>query len=200
MTDTPVPHRDSSATGRGVPIRCIFLVGFMGAGKTSVGKVLAERLGWRFFDLDQQIENREGLSVSEIFRAHGEQGFREREHRALRGLLGEVCADAPAVIALGGGAFVQAENMELLATKGVSVFLDTPVEELWQRCSTSGEPERPLRTDAVAFRDLHDKRRSHYLRSNLRVETSGRTVAQIAQEVMTKLNIAHASANKESEP
>jgi shikimate kinase len=198
MTDTPVPHRDSSPTGRGVPVRVIFLVGFMGAGKTSVGKVLAEALGWRFFDLDQQIEAREGLSVSEIFRTHGEQGFRDREHRALRALLGELSPKAPAVVALGGGAFVQAENAELLAAEGPSVFLDTPVDDLWQRCSELGEPERPLRTDAVAFRALHDQRRAHYLRSTLKVDTRSKTVQQVAQEVIARLDIAQASANKEN--
>lgn len=102
------------------------------------------------------------------------------------------------MVAVGGGAFVQPENMELLSAEGPSVFLDTPLDELWQRCSAAGEPERPLRTDPVTFSRLYDKRRADYLRSTLCVQTSGKTVRQIAREVMARLSIAGASANKEA--
>src|SRR5579864_2179824 len=115
MTDTPASRRDRTPTRLRVPVCGIFLVGFMGAGKTSVGRLLADQLGWEFVDLDAVIEAREGLSVPQIFREHGERGFREREHVALRGVLAELNRNTAAVIALGGGAFVQPENFELLA-------------------------------------------------------------------------------------
>jgi shikimate kinase len=190
MTDTPAARRDSSSTRFCLPLCGVFLVGFMGAGKTSVGRVLAKLLEWNFVDLDARIEAREELSVPEIFRKYGERGFRHREHTALRTLLDELSYDTPAVVALGGGAFVQPENMALLNVPDrPSVFLDTPVDELWQRCISPGEPDRPLRTDPAEFRALHGQRREHYMRSALRLETVGKTVEQIAQEVIESLGL-----------
>ena len=78
---------DTSAAGREKPVRAVFLVGFMGAGKTSVGRALSRRLGWRFEDLDDRIQAREGRSVSEIFQQSGEAGFRQAERAALAELL-----------------------------------------------------------------------------------------------------------------
>jgi shikimate kinase len=198
MTENPASGRDSSRTVVRLPVSGIFLVGFMGTGKTSVGQVLAHRLGWEFVDLDERIEAREGMSVPAIFRAHGEPGFREREHRALRALLEERSEVGPVVVALGGGAFVQPENVRLLSAAGrSSVFLDTRVEELWERCLAPGEPERPLRTDPVEFRALHEKRRAHYMQATIRVETAGKTVQEIAQEVIENLGLQRV-ANKET--
>jgi shikimate kinase len=174
-------------------------VGFMGTGKTSVGRLLAAELGWRFVDLDNDIEERAGLTVAEIFREHGERGFREREHKALRELLSGINDETPTVVALGGGAFVQADNIELLsAAETPSVFLDTPVEELWRRCSAPGEPERPLRTDPAEFNALHARRRRGYLGAKLRVETAGKTVERIAQEVIENLGLQPKGADKET--
>jgi shikimate kinase len=198
MTENPASGRDSSRTVVRLQVRGIFLVGFMGTGKSSVGRVLADRLGWEFIDLDEHIEAREGLSVPAIFRAHGEQGFREREHSALRALIEERSELGPIVVALGGGAFVQPENLRLLSVAGrFSVFLDTPVEELWERCLAPGEPERPLRTDPLGFRALHEKRRGHYMLATVRVETAGKNVQQIAQEVIENLGLQRV-ANKET--
>src|SRR5215472_766569 len=119
------------------PTRRVFLIGFMGAGKTSVGKALARRLGWAFLDLDERIEHREHKSVSAIFAEEGEAGFRRRESDALRELLEpgaklnpEVSGDG-LIIALGGGAFVQPHNREAIRQSGaMSVLLEAPLEEL----------------------------------------------------------------------
>lgn len=198
MTEKPFERPDSFPSGKRVRVSGIFLVGFMGAGKTTVGRALAQSLGWPFIDLDHRIEIMEGLAVVEIFRQHGERGFREREHQALRAVVLEVSRGMPAVVALGGGAFVQSENYELMASADrPSVFLDAPVEELWRRCSVAGEPARPLRTDPNEFRALHEKRRAHYLRSTLRVETDDKTISQIAQEVLNKLGLGSEAAHKE---
>jgi shikimate kinase len=190
MTDTPAPRRDLSSTRSNVPVCGVFLVGFMGAGKTSVGKALAESLGWSFVDLDHAVESREGASVPEIFQQHGEQGFRQREQQALEALVDQLSSSNPTIVALGGGAYVQPENAKLLRSAGtITVFLDTPVDELWQRCCEPGEPERPLRTDPVAFRALHEKRRVNYIQSDVRVETAGKPIRQVAQEVIERLNL-----------
>src|SRR5271169_4974862 len=113
--------------------RAVFLVGFMGAGKTSVGRSLGHRLGWSFEDLDDRIEARAGRSIPEIFRDLGVTEFRRLETTSLRDLLRELDA-GPRVVALGGGAFAQPENVAMLELAGVPViFLDGPVEELFRR-------------------------------------------------------------------
>jgi shikimate kinase len=181
--------RESSRSNPGVHVteclRCqpaIFLVGFMGAGKTSVGKALAQLLGWTFEDLDDRIQLREGRSVEQIFQTSGEPGFRRAEHAALRDLL-SVNESSPRVVALGGGAFVQSENAELLQQAGVvTVFLDAPAEELYRRCSDQGT-ERPLRRDAEQFSRLYETRHPYYLKAALRVETSGKSVDEVAAEI-----------------
>ncbi len=169
--------------------RAVFLVGFMGAGKTSVGQELAARLGWRFVDLDDRVEARERKSVAEIFRDLGEAAFRKAETLALRELLDELDHERPTVAALGGGAFVQDENAWLLAEAGdPMVFLDAPYEVLHQRCSPQGA-SRPLFLDEARFRELYETRRPHYLRAQLRVETTHQTVPQVATEIVERLKL-----------
>ena len=115
----------------------VVLIGFMGAGKTSVGKKLAQELGWRFVDLDDVIESRSQNSVSEIFATAGEKRFRELETEALDFLLGQSNEDM--VLALGGGAFVQPANRALLdRAAAATVLLQAPVEELHRRCRLDG--------------------------------------------------------------
>jgi shikimate kinase len=170
----------------------VFLVGFMGAGKSSVGRALGERLNWIFEDLDDRIERREGRSVPEIFRASGESGFRRAEHDALRDLLGEPRSDGR-IIALGGGAFVQKNNARLLKQAGVpTVFLDATVEELWRRCCTQAletGAERPLLGSAEQFRTLYENRRRSYRQAWLTISTSRRTVDEIAVEITQTLGL-----------
>src|SRR5215472_8255590 len=127
--------------------RGIFLVGFMGAGKTSVGRALANRLGRAFQDLDDIIERSQGTSVAGIFAEAGENGFRSIESRVLRELLaaneGEL---GKAIVALGGGAFAQPQNRNALQQAGaITILLEAPLEELWRRCQQDGSGKaRPL--------------------------------------------------------
>ena len=102
----------------------IYLTGFMGCGKTTVGRALADALGWMFADLDQEIEAREKITIAEIFDTHGEAAFRELETAALKDRIRTVQYGRPQVIALGGGAFLNEENFELVSNNGVSVWLD----------------------------------------------------------------------------
>lgn len=179
--------------GRGVRGASVFLVGFMGAGKTSVGRTLSEYLNWEFEDLDERIERREKRTVAEIFHDSGEAGFRRAEHDALRDLLTQLRAGAVKVVALGGGAFVQQENADLLKASGLpTVFLDAPVQELWQRCSRQASDsgaERPLLRSIEQFRELHAERRKHYLTATLRVDTASRTFEEIAAEIADRLGL-----------
>jgi shikimate kinase len=157
----------------------VFLVGFMGAGKSSVGLALANRLGWPFEDLDQRIQAQEKRTIEQIFRESGEPEFRRLEHAALRDLLSGLGASRR-VVALGGGAFVQPENAALLESAGLAtVFLDAPPEELFRRCQQ--EPvDRPLRKDQEQFHRLYESRRPHYLKAGIHLETAGETVESVA--------------------
>ena len=168
--------------------RLVFLVGFMGAGKTSVGRTLSQRLGWTFEDLDDRIRLREGRTIEDIFRESGEAEFRRMEHAALRATLSEL-GDAPRIVGLGGGAFVQSRNAALLKETGAPVvFLDAPVEELWRRCQ--GETQhRPLQKNEQEFRHLYEQRLPHYLQAETRVDTAGKTVQTVAAEVAERLGL-----------
>jgi len=181
--DLKTPARLSAS-----PVRVVFLVGFMGAGKTSVGKALSQDLGWPFEDLDDRLESREGRTVEQIFRESGEQAFRRAETAALRELLDEL-GPAPKIVALGGGAFVQRENAEFLERADVtSVFLDGPVEELFKRCHKQ-PVERPLRGNLEQFQQLYQVRRPHYLKAKLRIDTASKDVEAVAGELRRSLPI-----------
>jgi shikimate kinase len=177
---------NSSGSERLRVARTVCLVGFMGAGKSSVGRALAGRFGCGFVDLDDRIEAREERTIAEIFRQSGEAEFRRAEHAALRDLLSELGSSC-SVIALGGGAFVQADNAALLQQARIpSVFLDAPVEELFRRCQEQ-QLDRPLRRDLEQFRKLHEARWAGYMAAALRVATSGKDVETVAAEVADSL-------------
>jgi len=171
----------------------VFLVGFMGAGKTSVGRALAEELNWVFEDLDDRIQQREGQTVAEIFRDSGEPAFRQAEHAALEQVLEELRGGVARIVALGGGAFVQEGNAAMLLASGVpTVFLDASVEQLWQRCSQQASEtgvERPLLKSIEEFRDLHRNRRKSYLKADVKIGTGSRTIDAIAAEIAEKLGL-----------
>ena len=165
----------------------------MGAGKTSVGRALGQRLNWVFEDLDDRIEAREGRKVAEIFRDSGEAEFRRAEHSALQQVLAEFRGGVARIVALGGGAFAEPKNAALLQAAGVpTVFLDAPVEQLFERCraqaSQSGA-ERPLLQSQEQFRRLYDRRQASYRKAVLKVATGGRMVEEIAAEIAGKLGL-----------
>jgi shikimate kinase len=179
----------------------VFLVGFMGAGKTTVGRVLGQRLNWVFEDLDERIERREGRTIAEIFRDSGEPAFRRAEHGALRELMEELHGGSVRIIALGGGAFVQEENTVLLLNSGLpTVFLDAPVDELWRRCcdhAVDAGTERPLLQSLEIFRKLYETRRAGYMRARITIQTCGRTADQIAAEIAEKLELRQLAVRSE---
>jgi len=175
--------------GRQSPPRAVVLVGFMGAGKTSVGQALARRLGWRFVDLDDRIMARDGRPIAAIFQESGEAAFRQCESQALADLLRELPASPATVVALGGGAFTREENIRLLGRSGSPVvFLDAPLEELRRRCAQQGD-ERPLYRDENLFRQLYDSRRRHYMKAALRLDTQAKSVEQVAAELASLLRL-----------
>ena len=164
----------------------MFLVGFMGSGKSSVGHELARRLGWEFVDLDTLIESRERQTVPTIFRDHGEAHFRRAETAALQGLISGL--ERNSVVALGGGAFVGEQNRQLLHD-WPTVFLDAPAEELWRRCCADSS-ERPLRKERSQFEQLHRDRLPSYRKATVTVDTCGRDVSTICDEIEGILKLA----------
>jgi shikimate kinase len=173
--------------------RAIILIGFMGAGKSSVGRALAAELGWEFEDLDERIERRERRTIREIFRDAGEAEFRKSEHAVLKEALGDLQSGTKRIMALGGGAFVQELNAALIKSSGIpTAFLDGSVEVLWERClrqSAQRGVERPLMGNERNFRTLYERRRPHYLKASLRQETGGKDVEQIAAEIVQALGL-----------
>lgn len=148
----------------------IYLVGFMGSGKTTVGRLLADRLGWDFVDLDQEIEAAERTTIPELFERQGEQAFRKLETQAIRKHVYKVRSGCPTVVALGGGAFTSEENYDLLSDHGITVWLDCPLEIARKRVEGCGN--RPLARDPQRFEDLYEARKASYARADYRVEVS----------------------------
>ncbi len=160
----------------------------MGAGKTTVGKALAQRLGWSFRDLDEVIEARERTTIAAIFSAAGEESFREMESAALRELLAMNTSEN-CVVALGGGTFVQPRNRIALQQAGaITVWLEAPLDELKRRCSADGAT-RPLALEETRLEQLFAARREAYSLAQFRAETSGKTVEEVATEIC---NLLHA--------
>jgi shikimate kinase len=159
----------------------IFLVGFMGAGKTAAGRALARVLGYRFVDLDALIEERAGKSVSEIFTQLGEAEFRRLESEAIRSL-DELKL---AVVALGGGAYQAEPNRAELRAVGVTVWLDCPFEVCFERIK--GGASRPLLAGEKELRKLFDVRRAAYSAADYVVETGSLPPEKVAAQIIAKL-------------
>jgi shikimate kinase len=163
--------------------KLIYLLGFMGSGKSTVGELLARRIGWPFIDLDNTIEAGQGASIRDIFERVGEPFFRQIERAALA----EISKSEPAVIALGGGTWVQEPNLELIrSTGGATVWLDSSLEELHRRCAAISN--RPLFRDRESFAQLYSQRLPYYQLAEFRVSTDGFTPEEVTEQILS-LNI-----------
>jgi shikimate kinase len=159
----------------------IYLVGFMGAGKTSIGQRLANMLGWRFIDLDQVIEEHEGRPIRDIFRDTGEPYFRNIERRELA----RAGSSKEVVIALGGGTFCDDHNLQAVQESGVSIWLDAPLEILYARCA--GKEDRPLFTTREKMQALLEIRRPFYAKADLIIDAGDRPIDTIANDILSSL-------------
>ena len=159
--------------------RLIYLVGFMGAGKSSVGARLAAALNWPFLDLDTMIEAGQGLTIRQIFEQAGEPFFRAVERAALA----EVIKTEPAVLALGGGTFAQPSNVELISARGgPTVWLECSSDELYRRCQTI--TNRPLFRDRASFDQLLQQRLAYYQLAEYRISTEGHSAEEVAEQIL----------------
>jgi shikimate kinase len=160
----------------------IYLVGFMGCGKSTVGRALADELGWNFFDLDHEIESGAGSSIGEIFDKEGEEMFRALESSALAKRVRAVQSGHPQVIALGGGALMNDKNFELVSNHGVVVWLDAPFELIEKR--VAAESHRPLARDPDKLRELFEVRCPRYALADFRVEAPDEEAMATVQRIL----------------
>lgn len=162
--------------------RPIFLVGFMGCGKTTVGRELAGRLGWSFADTDRLIEQRAGTSIAGIFRDSGEARFRQLEALAVTDAAGP-CV----IVATGGGAFLRHATRCLMRQIGRTLWLDVSLEILRRRLAEGGP--RPLWNpdDRLGQRMLHERRRATYALAECRIPAADLPAAEVAERVVSRL-------------
>lgn len=163
----------------------IFLVGMMGAGKTTLGKSLARALGREFVDSDRALVERTGVPVATIFEIEGEAGFRRRE----AAVLAELCAENDRVIATGGGVVIEAANRERMRASGTVVYLRARVESLWER--TRQDTTRPLLSTPdprARLEELLREREPLYREAaHIVVETGSQSAATVAGRVLAAL-------------
>ncbi len=175
----------SRAKGWGTLKKTVVMVGMMGAGKTAVGKALAQRLGVRFTDSDAEIEAAANMTIPEIFARDGEPFFRRKEAQVISRLLSE----GSGVLSTGGGAFLAEANRKMISDRGVSVWLDADMDTLWNR--VRHKDTRPLlRTPDPrgALQSLYDARIPFYALADLRVTSDAQTtVDAMADRVVEAL-------------
>ncbi len=179
MTNNPIKNTSTP----GIPN--IVLTGFMGTGKTTVGKLLAERLDCPFIDMDLLIEEREGRTISDIFAADGEPYFRAVERRLVK----ELSARQGLVIATGGGVVADPENVRVFEGTGMLVCLDAAPESVLER--VAHETHRPLLAAPdreKRIRDLLDKRRAAYASVSLHIDTNGLTPVGVVERIVEEMS------------
>ncbi len=165
--------------------KTIFLIGFMGAGKSTVAKELKDRLGFPIVEMDARIEEQEGMSISQIFAEKGEPYFRKLETE----LLESFTADAPAIVSCGGGAAMREENVAAMHRGGVTVLLKASPEAILERVKDNDD--RPLlrgKKNTSDIQSLMDQRYPKYeAAANFAVDTSGLTVPEVCDVILAEL-------------
>ena len=160
----------------------IYLVGFMGAGKSSVARTLGRRLDWKVEDIDVRIERAERRDIPTIFRDAGEPYFRAREREALVQLLPE----RGTVVASGGGTFADPANRELMLRDGAVIWLDAPLSTVLGRIPLDGR--RPLATDRLAMEQLYNQRLAAYQLAHFRVDAGRGSVEELVDHIVEWLD------------
>jgi shikimate kinase len=187
-TQNPAPQEDVTAVLAALGRRSIVLVGMMGAGKSSIGRRLAQRLGLSFVDADAEIESAAGMTIAEIFANHGEPYFRSGEQRVIARLLN----GGPQVLATGGGAYMNADTRIEIAQKGVSVWLKAEFEVLMRRVKRRATADRPMLQGDPAQRITHLMAERYPIYAEADITVMSRDVAHetIVNEIIAALATA----------
>ena len=186
MTGEPQPTDEAARDAGRASRSAVVLIGLRGAGKTTVGRAIAARLGTSFVDTDTLIAEQAGLSIAEIFAAEGEAGFRRRERETIAAIV----KGAPGVVSVGGGAVLDADNVKRLGELGKIVWLTAPPNVLWERVSSdsSTADTRPALTDRSGVKELeHLSRRragGYAVAADLAVDTAGKSPETVAGEIL----------------
>lgn len=159
----------------------LYLVGFMGAGKSTVARAVATRLGWKVLDVDEWIERREQQTVAEIFRSRGEAYFRAVERESVRWMLPERYA----VVATGGGTFADPDTRAAILADGTAVWLDVPFATLVERVPSDGR--RPLAADRAAFEALYLARTASYRYAHIRLDAGEGSADELVERLLDRL-------------
>lgn len=170
----------------------IVLTGFMGTGKTEVGRLLARRLGYKFIDADSMIEEEQKMPITEIFKRFGEPYFRDVESEVIK-RLSEM---ERVVISTGGGVVMREENMTNLRKKGVIICLMASPETIFER--TKDDTSRPLlqvKDPLQRIRELLNFRRPYYEKADIMIDTDGKTPEEVAEEIIKKIQTAGGKNN-----
>ena len=168
--------------------RMLVLVGLMGAGKTTIGRRLADRLNVPFVDADDEIERAAGCSITDMFEVHGEKAFREGEKRVIARLM----EGPPGVMATGGGAFMNTVTRERIKERGISIWLRADLEILVQRCAR--RDDRPLLKDGnmkEILRNLIDQRYPVYSEADIIVDTGNKPQRTVIDKIMDELTVGN---------
>ncbi len=164
------------------PPRLIALIGFMGSGKSTVGKILATKLGYKFVDLDNLIEEKTGKTIPEIFKTEGEKRFREYESE----ILWSLCEEKNTVISAGGGAPITEKNRAFFSEKAFTIFLYVTMEEVLKR--TRNDNNRPLLNQNLeGIKNLYLTRLPIYQSLGIKIETDGKTPLEIYEEIVENI-------------
>jgi len=160
----------------------IYLVGFMGSGKSTVGKILAEKLNMNFVDIDKLIEEKEGMKIKDIFEQKGESYFRELERKQIEAIVKQ----EGLVVSTGGGLGANLDNMNFMKKNGDVVWLDVSLNTVLDRLKN--DQDRPLlKQPTEKIKQLFEERKNVYRLANIRINADKKTPNQIVEEILTKI-------------
>ncbi|MFF3022760.1 shikimate kinase [Gottfriedia sp. NPDC057948] len=161
----------------------IYLVGFMGCGKTTVGKELAKRVNKKFIDLDEEIVSQTGKSIPELFNEFGESGFRDIETQVLKNL-----PSKKMITSTGGGIILRDENIGYMKETGKIIYLETPIDIIYERIHLDSNRPNAVNRTIEELKELFQKRESQYKKADYEISTNNLTPFEIALEIIDCLN------------